>query len=270
MLNKRIFRRVLIFAAYLLAVPALAEMLPDPAELSEALGSEPIDISVIEPHLGDGRNAAAVDYRGYPAEVILELVLGADWGSRGDTIEFRALDGYVSRIDIPRFEPGMAFLVFARAGGGAFTVDNVAQREEDVPLGPYYLVWNTFAYPGLLADGAGNWPYQVNEISAVTVSDAMLLPEGLAGNFGTAVELAKIHCLNCHQLSGYGGNKFEGNLAAIVKALSEDYFRQWVLDPASARPQTTRPALAPQSPDAERSEIAETLYEYLARVPVLD
>lgn len=257
-------------AAALSAAPASAEVLPDPDALAAQIGAEPSTVSVYEPHLSEGDNRVAVDYVGYPAEIVLSEILGADWRSQGDTIEFRALDGYVSRIDVPYFEPGRAFLVSARGDGEEFTVDNLAQREENVPLGPYYLVWDTITYPELQAEGAGIWPYQVNEIFAVTVSDAILLPEGLSRDFGEAVELAKTHCLNCHQLNGYGGNKFEGNLAAIVKGLSEAYFLGWVLDPASVRPETTMPAPAPQAPDAERRRIAEDLYEYLSSVPALE
>lgn len=264
------FRHAAVIALLLWAAPARGEILPDPDDLAVQIGTDPVMVAVVEPHMSDAQNQVIAEYVGYPVEAALEEILGADWRLRGDTIEFRALDGYVSRIAVPRFEPGLAFLVFARGDGAPFTVDNLAQREEDVPLGPYYLVWDTINHPELLAEGAGNWPYQVSEIRAVNVSDAALLPAGSGEELRVGAELAKTHCLNCHQVNGYGGNKSPGNLAAIAKGLSRDYFTAWVLDPASQREGTTMPALAPQLGETERARIAEALYDYLANVAVLE
>jgi len=269
-LNIRNAFRLALAMLLLTARPALGEILPDPDALVARIGTPPVSVTVVEPHMSDANRTVTAAYIGYPAEILFREIFGEDWHLTGDTIEFRALDGYVSRIDVPRFEEGMAFIVFARGDGGEFTVDNEAQREEDVPLGPYYLVWDTVTFPELRAEGAGDWPYQVSEVFAVNVSDAALFPEGLRAEFHDGAELAKTHCLNCHQVNGYGGNKFPGNLAAITKGLSQDYFIQWVLDPASQREATTMPALAPQLDEAERTRIAEALYAYLNAAPVLE
>lgn len=52
---------------------------------------------VYEPHLSVG------DYVGYPAVDVIAHLFGDDWQGKARTVEFRALDGYVSRIDVGRF-----------------------------------------------------------------------------------------------------------------------------------------------------------------------
>ena len=181
---------------------------------------------------------------------------------------FRALDGYVARIDATRFLKDGAFLVSARRDGAPFTVDNIQQNEKGVPLGPWYLVWDNIANPALMAEGAGNWPYQVKEIGLVTLSNAALLPAGLDIRFHEGAELVRTHCLACHKVNGYGGEKFEGDLAEILKEYPEEDFLRLVLTPASARSGATMPAISDRLPDAERRRIAGVVFDYLRAIPV--
>ena len=167
-------------------------------------------MTVYEPHLSVGDEHVAVDYVGYPAVAVLAHLFGADWHAHAETVEFRALDGYVSRIDAARFLAEGASIVFARGDGSPFTVDNLAQNQTGVPLGPYYLVWDNVGNPALLEEGARNWPYQVAEVNLVNLSDAALLPEGLDARFHEGAALAKTHCLNCHKINGYGGGEVRG------------------------------------------------------------
>jgi mono/diheme cytochrome c family protein len=249
---------------------AHAELLPNPDDLQAQIGSEAIPIIVFEPHLSTAQENVPVEYVGYPAEYVLAAVLGESWREISDAIEFRALDGYASRIEVSKFTPENAFVVFSRGDGAAFTIDNLAQNERDVPLGPYYLVWNNIVNPELLAEGAGIWPYQISEILSVTESDAALLPEGLEVRYHGGAALAKAYCLNCHAINGYGGKKIDGDIAHIAKALSEENFTRWVLNPTSVRDGTTMPALSAQLDLAERTQIAKTLYNYLVHLPEID
>ena len=66
--------------------------------------------------------AAAVDGGDRSSDVLARL-FGKDWHKQARTVELRALDGYVSRIDVGRFLNDTAFLAFARADGAPFTVD---------------------------------------------------------------------------------------------------------------------------------------------------
>ena len=246
-----------------------AEMPPVDA-LSAQMEAPAATVTVYEPHLSVGDKHTAVDYVGYPANDVLAHLFGADWAGAAETVEFRALDGWVSRIDVERFQTEGAFIVFAREGGAAFTVDNLAQNETAVPLGPYYLVWENIGSPALLAEGARNWPYQVAEVNLVTLSDAALLPDGLDARLHAGAALAKTHCLSCHMVNGYGGEKFEGNLAQIAKDYAQADFVRLVLAPLSVLEETTMPPLSDRLPEDERARIAEALFDYLTALPVLE
>ena len=178
------------------------------------------------------------------------------------------MDGYISRLPVERFLSEGAFIVFARGDGAPFTVDNLAQNETGVPLGPYYLIWDNIGNPALLAEGARNWPYQVAEVNLVTLSDAALLPPGLDERLHEGAALAKTHCLSCHLVNGYGGRKFEANLAEVAKVYDEAEFVRLVLEPLSVLEETTMPPLSDRLAEDERQRIAKALFDYLNALPV--
>ena len=246
-----------------------AEEMPAVDDLQAQMGAPAGTITVYEPHLRVGDTHVAVDYVGYPAGDVMAHLFGEDWHGQAETVEFRALDGYVSRIAIDRFLTADAFLVFARKDDSSFTIDNLAQNQTDVPLGPYYLVWDNIGNPALLAEGAHNWPYQVAEVNLVTLSDTALLPPGLDTRFHEGAALAKTHCLSCHKVNGFGGEKYEGNLAEIAKDYEEAEFVSLVLAPLSVFDETTMPPLSDRLAEPERERIAEALFDYLNALPVL-
>ena len=259
------------FALTLLAAPAArAAEMPATDALQAEMGALAGTVTVYEPHLSVGDEHVAVDYVGYPAVDVLAHLFGADWHAQAETVEFRALDGYVSRLPAERFLAESAFVVFARGDGAPFTVDNLAQNETGVPLGPYYLVWDNMGNPALLEEGARNWPYQVAEVNLVTLSDAALLPAGLDERFHEGAALAKTHCLSCHLVNGYGGRKFEANLAEVAKVYDKSEFVRLVLAPLSVLEETTMPPLSERLPEPERQRIAEALFDYLVALPVLE
>ena len=248
---------------------ARAAELPPADRLEEQLGMPAATLAVHEPNLSLGGRRVTVEYVGYPAVDVMARLFGKDWQEQAATVELRALDGYVARIDVARFVKETALLAFARADGAPFTVDNPRQNQTDVPLGPWYLVWDNISSPGLLAEGARNWPYQVQEMNLVSLSDSALLPDGLSAEFREGAELARTYCLQCHQVNGFGGEKHPGNLAEIARAYPEPEFTRWVLDPSSMRRGTSMPPLYRHIPDAERRRIARSLFDYLGAVPIL-
>ena len=137
--------------AVLFAGATQAADLPPPEALERQVQTPPRAVTVYEPHLTVGDEHFAVRYVGYRANDILLHLFGRNWRNRAETVEFRALDGYVSRIPVSRFLKERAFIVFARQDGAPFTVSNIRQNEKDVPLAPYYLVWDNIANPALLA-----------------------------------------------------------------------------------------------------------------------
>ena len=72
-----------------------AEM-PSVDDLQAQMEAPAGTVTVYEPHLSVGDEHTAVDYVGYPAVDVMARLFGADWPSQAETVEFRALDGYVS------------------------------------------------------------------------------------------------------------------------------------------------------------------------------
>ena len=254
----------------LAASPIRAAEMPPVDDLQAELGAPTGTVTVYEPHLSVGDTHVAVGYVGYPARDVMAHLFGEDWHGQAETVEFRALDGYVSRIAIERFLTVDAFLVFAREDDSPFTVDNLGQNQTDVPLGPYYLVWDNIGNPALLAEDARNWPYQVAEVNLVTLSDAALLPQGLDARFHEGAALTRTHCLSCHKVNGFGGEKSKGNLAQIAKSFAELKFVRLVLAPKSVLSKTTMPPLSDRLAEDERERIAKALFDYLTAIPVLE
>ena len=149
-------------------------------------------------------------------------------------------------------------------------MNNLQQNEKDVPLAPWYLVWDNIANPALIAEGARNWPYQVKEINLVTLSDAALLPKGLDPRFRPGAALVKTHCLQCHKVNGFGGEKFEGNLAKSTPGTPAGRISCGCSSSRRhEREGATMPALSDRLPEAERRRIAAAIFDYLRAVPVL-
>ena len=248
---------------------AMAEPLPGPAVLQTKLKSPPQTVQVAEPHLYQNGKQVIRTYKGWPAVKVLDQILGSSWRSPGVEIEFRALDGYVSRIPADRFLKLEAFLTFEHVGHRRFVVDNLEQNERNVPLGPYYLVWNNVRHPELLAEGGTYWPYQVTQILVSTAFKSALLPPGLPADLSGTAAIAQKYCLSCHKVNGFGGDKWPGNLALQARQLQPDTFVRWVIEPGVVKPGTTMPGLPVALPLADRELLARSLHAYLTQVPIV-
>jgi len=262
---------IFTLAAACVATMAVAVELPQPAQLTRQLGAKgkaaEVTVTVLEPHLMRDGRMPEVRYVGVPADAALAAVLGKGWNAPGQELEFRALDGFVSRIPVERFAQHRAWLVHARADGQPFQVDNHLQGERQVPLGPFYLVWDNRASKALQAEGGALWPYQVASVSVGPSSTRALLPGDMAARYAGAADLARVHCLSCHRIRGYGGDKMPLDLEVVVKGYDAAAWKRWLLEPSAVRPGTTMPALAEAMPPAERAEIAQRLYDYLRALP---
>lgn len=255
-------------AAWLLfASMAIASLLPDPEALRQALNVAPRVLEVIEPHLTQDRETR-IRYRGWPAELVLDHLFGSTWREPGTEVEFRALDGYVSRIPSERFQNIPAHLVFDSADPpGRFTVDVSSQNEKNVALGPYYLVWDNIHHRELLAEGAAGWPYQVSQVSLTRSGLASLLPGEMAGRYAGDAAFTQKYCLTCHKINGYGGDKWPIDLSQRAKEMTQAEFERWVLMPGAVKPGTTMPRLAENLPEGERQAMAQRLFAYLNALP---
>ena len=246
------------------AAAASGAPLPPPDAIEKS-GARPVTLTVAEPHESRPGRPVEVAYRAFPAPIALAAALGPDWASKARAIEFRALDGYVSRIDVARLESGRAFLAFARADRRPFEVDNLGQNERHIPLGPYYLIWDNRRDPALLDAGARDWPYQAADV--VFADDrAALRPPGFDPELVKGLSAAKANCLTCHQVNGWGGDKVAGDLALMARQTTKADFIRRALDPSAVDPKSTMPPLMPGAPKAARRAAAEAIFAYLVRV----
>jgi hypothetical protein len=246
---------------------AVAAPLPPPAELEKLIDAKPTAIKVFEPHLSmDGRKVA-IEYVGFPIDAVLAKLFGASWQTSNGNFDFRAVDGYVSSISPQLLEKYKPLLAFRRKDGQAFSVDNPRQHEKNVPLGPYYLVWDNISNEALYKDGAYHWPYQVNEIKANTEFPSALIPNKSGHSYTKPIKLAQKYCLTCHQINGAGGSKFASDLVTSTKKMPRPQFIQWVTAPEKVKAGTSMPPINTELSAAERNHIASQLYDYLIAFP---
>ena len=209
--------------ALLASASAVAQPLPPPAELEKLIDVKPTTIKVFEPHLSvDGRKVA-VEYVGFPIDAVLAKLFGTGWHASNGNFDFLAVDGYVSSISPQLLEKYKPHLVFRRKDNRAFTVDNPRQQEKNVPLGPYYLVWDNISNEALFKDGAYHWPYQVSEIKASTEFPSALIPNKSGRSYNKQIKLAQKYCLTCHQINGAGGSKIASDLIISTKKMPRSH-----------------------------------------------
>ena len=237
--------------------------LPNPEVLQTLLGTSPAGIRVFEPHLAHGGKNTEIEYLGWPAVLVFDHLFGKKWRQQNGEIEFRTLDGYVSRIDIGKFDKDRAYLVFGIKGNKPFVIDNIAQNERDVSLAPYYLVWDNIGSQRLVENGSSDWPYQVNSLAINLGSKLALLPGEMRLRYSSHANLTKKHCLTCHQVNGYGGDKSPIDLLTSISKYSADSYTSWILNPSIQKPNTTMPPLLSSAPLSERQETAKRIYDYL-------
>lgn len=251
--QKHIIENLIVgFALLFWASLGTGAVIPEPETLHKMIGEAPVPITVLEPHLADVNISPAVTYRGYPIRKVFQSIFGNSWRN-ASSIEFRALDGYVSRIPIARFQQYQALLAFEKADGGKFEVPNLAQHKSTVSLGPYYLAWNNVRQPNLIKDGATYWPYQAVEISLIN---------GQVTGSSDQQSLEK-YCLSCHKFNNIGGDKAMRDLAQSARTMGEETFLTWVLNPEVIAPDTAMPPLPRTLPEEKRRAIALRLFGIL-------
>ena len=242
-------------------------LLPLPTAHLDGLTSAPV--SVIDPNTASALKPVEIAYQGYPVVPVLDHLLGTGWRAPGTLVAFSAKDGYLSMIPAERLLRYPAYLVYADAQGGDFSVE-VPPLNHRVPLGPWYLVWDSVLHPELRVDGATYWPYQVERVELVDRARLnQLMPAMLPERYQEGAQLTLKYCLACHQVNGVGGRKLPLDLAQWATGQSFASLATWVLDPSAKNPLTAMPALAPERPAAERQRLARQIYGYLRAVGAL-
>lgn len=231
-----------------------AEPLPDTRLALDRLQAEfpHEDAIVFEPHDG-----SIVEYRGLPLIRALDRVLGEHWRT-AEAIEFVCADGYRASIEVSDLLGHRAWLAYARSDGQAFEVNN-QQQGERVPLGPFYLVWDSLTDEAVRARGASIWPYQIISVAPVALSAhfARAMPPAHAPTEAhRGFEVARQFCLHCHTMNGDGGHKGpELNTETLAARYADDaWLSAQLLAPERLRPGTTMPAL-----DTAAGKLSENL-----------
>ncbi len=217
----------------------------------------------------DPAYARAITYRAVP---LLSLLPGVP--EPFDTLEARALDGFVAQIPLS--------LVRGAASGGSvawLAVELPGQPWPALPgrdsgPGPFYLVWEG---PGRSGVTQEQWPYQLASLTAVEspahrwpqlVVDASLPPDAAARRGQQQYAAA---CLSCHRLNGGGMSEVGPDLGQPMNTM--DYMtpqglRALVRNPKSVRtwPQQQMPGFsAKELPDADLDAVVAYLQHVAQR-----
>jgi mono/diheme cytochrome c family protein len=233
-------------------------------QINRDLGSGIVEITVLEPHMKCGKADCLVTYVGVPLGKLMQFYFPDTWSDFNGFIHFFTSDGYLSSVGAEKVRKQDAYLTFARADGKSFRIDNNQQNEKDLPLGPFYLVWDNLRDRELQKRGSYGWPYQVERIALLpgSVYDS-LLPGNASPAAREGFAAWKTYCMGCHQIDGIGGMKYPVNLRELVKGKSRDELRAWISCPGSVRPETNMPPLNTRLGKQERSQVIERIIDYL-------
>lgn len=245
--------------------------LPAPEQLERQYGLHRQIISVVEPHESTPDRPKLVRYAGLPMDHLLTRWFGESWKAPEGEIVFLARDGYRSAIASSRLTRYRAYLAFGRDDGAAFTVDNIQQNQKQIPLGPYYLVWDNRNAPELLRHGSYGWPYQVTRIELHRAAeDRKLLPHNPSQDVVQGFDAAKEYCLTCHRIRGLGGEKYPEDLVRAVCRWNDTGLKAWIDNPDRLRPGTTMPPFNRLLPIDARHEVIERIVRYLSALKTDD
>ena len=170
---------------------------------------------------------------------------------RADTVEARALDGFVAQIPT-------ALLTRAKTGGAVawLAIEDPAQpwprlNGRGDSAGPFYLVWLNPERSGVVPE---QWPYQLVSLRGVQspaqrwpwLAVAASVPAADPARRGQDVYVAQ--CLPCHKLNGAGGGAMGPDLGAPMPVLaywSEPGLRALIRNPRQVRawPQMQMPGV---------------------------
>lgn len=258
------YRYVLIFFLLLVSTVQAAPKILAPVPLKKDLGGTIKDITVIEPHEKCGEHECLVTYRGIPLRTLLDYYYPKEWAGFDGDIHLSTLDGYLGIVAASKARKRDAYLTFDRADEKPFRIDNYRQNEHDVPLCPFYLVWDNQNDPELQKQGAYGWPYQVYQIELVSEAIySRLIPPGASVSVRAGFTPFRTYCLNCHNLQGVGGRKVDTDMKQLVTGKSRDYLRSLISDPKTIRPEPAMPPLNTKLEKNERARVIEQIVDYL-------
>jgi len=190
-------------------------------------------------------------YQGVSFPELLTSVYGETW-KKAEEVLFTCRDGYQPTVPLAEFLKYPSYLTYG-IEGGKFVVDNKAQNEKNIDLGPFYLVWDTVTRPELRKQGMGYWPYQVIAVDLVRFKDRfpnLAPPDGSSAQVVKGFLAFRSNCMACHSVNGDGAPKsVELNYpVSVTEYFKEGWLEKWILNPQSIRHNSTMPALGGDEP----------------------
>jgi len=206
----------------------------------------------------------------YQAIPLLELLHGLG-NDAADTIEARAIDGFVSQLPWR--------LVERSASGGAVAWIAIEDPEDSWPnlpsksysAGPFYLVWEHPTQSGVTSE---QWPYALVSLAGVSdplrrwpqLSIAANVPDDDPSRRGQAVFL--VQCLPCHRLYGAGAGAQGPDLGSPMPATA--YMTQAGLKALLRNPSAVRKWPGQQMPSFDADTLPDSdidaVIAYLTRI----
>jgi len=236
-------------------------------QIKKDLVADVVDIEVVELNESSADNTVKVTYTGIPLEKLLQYLYPKAWEGFNGEVYFYALDGYLSILDANMARSGEAYMVFARADGKPFTIDNLNQNEKDVQLAPFYLVWDNLNNPLLRTSNAYAWPYQVYQTELVPEAVVQsLLPPNASAPVAAGFDAFRDNCLSCHNINGFGGKKYGMDVRQVIKALSREELYEWIDKPSAINKYTEMPPLAPGITGENRQRTINSIIDYLQAI----
>jgi len=187
-------------------------------------------------------------------------IYGEKW-RKAEEVLFTCVDGYQPSIPVSRFLQQTSYLAVAYENGKPFEISNKLQNQENVPLGPLYLIWDNMAQE--TAGDASVWPYQIASVDLVRFKDKFprISPqEGASEQVVQGFVNYRRHCFNCHPVRGQGGQKAL-DLTVVTQVHPHDWLIQYIADPRKLLPQSVMPALRESRDDWK--QVADDILVYL-------
>ncbi len=217
------------------------------------------EVKVWEPH-----EDKEVTYIGFDFNELLNLAYGDSW-KKEEEILFTCSDGYQPSIPVTRFMQHKAYLAFERKSS-AFLLKDRFHNNDEIPLAPFYLVWDNIQDAEVKAEGAAGWPWALVKVDLIEFSQKFPLiapPKKSKAEVAHGFVLFRAKCLSCHSINGDGGTKgVELNTPhSVTEYFKPEFLKKWITDPASVRANAAMPKFNTDSPHWKRD--LNDIIEYL-------
>jgi cytochrome c2 len=206
-----------------------------------------------------------IAFRALAFDQVLDAVYSPDW-REAEELLFTCRDGYQPTLPVQRAIRHTAWLAFERPDED-FALHKLESGERrDVPLAPYYLVWENLDDPAIRYDGDLGWPYQLVGIDLIRVADRfpkLTPPADASAEAHAGFTAFRLYCSRCHAVNGEGGTLGPelNTPVSPVEYRDRAWLRRWIDDPGAVLPNARMPRLNPAL--ANRDAVIDEIIAYL-------